>query len=380
MTFWVAAFWLMLFCSVFSYFVYPLVLMMLPGRERRHADLGEANLPLLTLIITAHNEQVRIDSKLQNALELDYPKHLLEIIVASDMSTDDTDAIVLNFADRGIRLVRSDRRLGKEYAQSLAIKAAKGEILVFSDVATELPTDSLRLLVANFSDPKIGAVSSEDRFVSADGKIVGEGAYVKYEMWLRRLESQVNSLVGLSGSFFAARREVCQDWDIHVPSDFNTALNCVRHGLAAVSDPKLFGYYQDVMDPGLEYRRKLRTVIRGLAGLWNRREVLNPLRFGLFAFQVWGHKVMRWLVPWFILLLYGSAWALINKGWVYQAVMIAETLFFLLVLLAALLPPLRAWTLFKIPFYFTQVNVAIAHATLLFLAGRRITVWQPTKR
>ena len=380
MTFWVAAFWLMLFCSVFSYFVYPLVLMMLPGRERRHADLGEANLPLLTLIITAHNEQVRIDSKLQNALELDYPKHLLEIIVASDMSTDDTDAIVLNFADRGIRLVRSDRRLGKEYAQSLAIKAAKGEILVFSDVATELPADSLRLLVANFSDPKIGAVSSEDRFVSADGKIVGEGAYVKYEMWLRRLESQVNSLVGLSGSFFAARREVCQDWDIHVPSDFNTALNCVRHGLAAVSDPKLFGYYQDVMDPGLEYRRKLRTVIRGLAGLWNRREVLNPLRFGLFAFQVWGHKVMRWLVPWFILLLYGSAWALINKGWVYQAVMIAETLFFLLVLLAALLPPLRAWTLFKIPFYFTQVNVAIAHATLLFLAGRRITVWQPTKR
>ena len=378
--YWVAVFWIALLGVMFSYFIYPLTLLILPKNRARGRVLHDAGLPSVSLIITAYNESARIRGKLDNALALDYPADRFEVIVASDMSTDDTDDIVTTYADLGVRLVGAEQRLGKEYAQSLAIQAARGDILVFSDVATNMPADSVRRLAANFADPGIGAVSSEDRFVSADGSLVGEGAYVKYEMWLRGLESRVNSLVGLSGSFFAARREVCGEWDIHVPSDFSTALNCVRMGLVAVSDPAVLGYYQDVKDPQREYQRKLRTIIRGLAGLWHRREVLNPFRFGLFAFQVWGHKVMRWLVPWFMLLLYGGACVLLGEGWVYQAVFGAETIFFLLVIAATLLPSLRARLLFKIPFYFAQVNLAIAHATVLFLLGRRITVWQPSQR
>jgi len=378
--YWAAIFWIALIGVIYSYFVYPLVLLILSKSRAASLVQHETDLPSVSLIITAYNESARIRTKLDNALALDYPADRFEVIVASDMSSDDTDDIVTTYADRGVRLVCAERRLGKEYAQSLAIKVARGEILVFSDVATDMPVDSVLRLVANFTDPRVGAVSSEDRFVSSDGNLVGEGAYVKYEMWLRGLESRVNSLVGLSGSFFAARREVCREWDIHVPSDFNTALNCVRQGLVAVSDPTVLGYYQDVKDPQREYQRKLRTIIRGLAGLWHRCEVLSPFRYGLFAFQVWGHKVMRWLVPWFMLLLYGAGFALLGDGWVYQAVFGAETLFFLLVLLAVLLPSLRARLLFRIPFYFAQVNLAIAHATVLFVLGRRITVWQPSQR
>ena len=373
-------FFIVLTGAVFSYFIYPLVMLLLPKRDSSGGYINEMALPYVTLIITAHNEASRITSKLDNALALDYPLDRFEIIVASDMSTDSTDDLVRAYDDHGVKLIRSDQHLGKEYAQSLAIVAAMGEILVFSDVATEMPADSLRHLVANFSKSSVGAVSSEDRFISADGTLVGEGAYVKYEMWLRGLESRVHSLVGLSGSFFAARREVCEDWDIRVPSDFNIALNCVRQGLVAVSDPKVLGYYQDIKDPKREYQRKLRTIIRGLSAVWYHRDVLNPLRYGLFSFQLWGHKVMRWLVPWFMLLLYGLSIALMAKGWLYKSVFYAESAFFLVALSAALLPPLRSLSLFNIPFYFIQVNLAIAHATVLFVFGKRISVWQPSER
>ena len=182
----------------------------------------------VTLIVTAYNEERRIREKIENTLAIDFDSSRLELIVASDCSEDATDAIVAEYADRGVRLVRAAERLGKENAQLTAIKQAQGDILVFSDVATQIPSDSLVKLERYFADPSIGAVSSEDRFVSKDGSVAGEGAYVKYEMWLRKQESQLAGLVGLSGSFFAARKSICQEWDIHSPSDFNTALNAMK--------------------------------------------------------------------------------------------------------------------------------------------------------
>ena len=173
-----------------------------------------------------------------------------------------------------------------------AIRDAGGDILVFSDVSTCIPADALLTLAAQFEDPRIGALSSEDRFISNDGSVVGEGAYVKYEMWLRRLESDRAGLVGLSGSFFAARREVCEEWDIFSPSDFNTALNCAKKGLVAITCSEVIGIYSDVKDPALEYRRKIRTVVRGMTAITRHPEMLNPLRMGLFAFQVWNDKML----------------------------------------------------------------------------------------
>lgn len=193
-------FWIFVFGVLFSYFLYPLLLSLTPRRTASlHRVAEEGQSPRVTLIVTAHNEAKIIREKIENCLHLTYPD--LELIIASDASSDATDAIVGEFSDKGVVLARAEERKGKEYAQLQAIRKSTGDILVFSDVATSIPEDAIEKMVRYFDDPAVGAVSSEDRFVSRDGSVVGEGAYVRYEMWLRGLESERSGLVGLSGSF-----------------------------------------------------------------------------------------------------------------------------------------------------------------------------------
>ncbi|MGW8228058.1 MAG: glycosyltransferase [Gammaproteobacteria bacterium] len=354
---------------------------LVPGRKGEQGIYGDVVTdPLLCLIITAHNEEQRITEKLENSLAIDYPQGLLQIIVASDCSTDATDRIVESYADRGVRLVRADEHKGKEYAQLCAIRETGSDVLVFSDVATRIPGDALHALAGKFRNPDIGALSSEDRFISHNGALVGEGAYVRYEMWLRRLESEHAGLVGLSGSFFAARRAVCRDWDIHSPSDFNTALNCAKKGMVAITCPEVVGIYRDVKEPGLEYRRKVRTVIRGMTAIARHPEVLDPFRMGLFAFQVWSHKIMRWGVPWFMLLFLIATLALAGEGLGYRLALCLQVIFYGLAAIGWLSGALRKYAAVRIIFFFVQTNLALAHALLLFLAGRRMTVWTPSQR
>ncbi len=365
----------------YSYFLYPLLLMLIPSRAHKEVAIYEDDsLPVLSLIITVHNEEARIKDKLDNTLQIDYPKQRIEIIVASDFSTDNTDRIVESYGNQGVRLVRADVHKGKEYAQLCAIRASSGEILVFSDVATRIPREALRLLAYRFADEQTGALSSEDQFVSNDGRVVGEGAYVRYEMWLRRLESDRAGLVGLSGSFFAARREVCEDWDINSPSDFNTALNCAKKGLVAITCSDVVGIYKDVKDPGLEYDRKMRTVIRGITAISRHPEVLNPFRMGLFAFQVWSHKIMRWGVPWFMLAFAVSTLLLYDQGAVYAFALAAQVVFYSLALAGWLSSRMRNNAVIRIVFFFVQTNLALAQATISFLSGKRMTVWTPSQR
>jgi cellulose synthase/poly-beta-1,6-N-acetylglucosamine synthase-like glycosyltransferase len=375
-----ALFWISVFGVSFSYFLYPLLLRFTPRRPgvtRFHSQPSSP--PSVSLIVTAHNEQGRIREKIENCLKLTCSD--LELIIASDASTDGTDGIVADYADRGVLLARAEERKGKEHAQLQAIRKARGDILVFSDVATSIPVDAIEKMVRYFDDTTVGAVSSEDRFVSRDGSVAGEGAYVRYEMWLRAFESERAGLVGLSGSFFAARKDVCTSgWDIFSPSDFNTALNSVRQGLVAVTAPNVLGYYQDVLDASQEYQRKRRTIIRGLTALSRHLDVLNPFRFGWFAFQVFGHKLMRWAVPWFLVFSFVASSMLMGKGGVYTLAFLTQVLFYGVVIVGHLKPGLRKSKVVKIPYFFVQVNAAIARATLDFLTGRRMTVWTPSKR
>jgi glycosyltransferase involved in cell wall biosynthesis len=368
---------------IYSYFLYPLILIMLPARTPKSTDkkpdLNTA-LPTLSLIITAHNEEARIREKLDNTLLIDYPPDLLEIIVASDCSTDETDTIVASYRQAGVDLVRTDAHKGKEYAQLCAIRESKGEILVFSDVATQIPVKALRILASSFSDPQVGAVSSNDQFISHDGSTVGEGAYVRYEMWLRGLESNHAGLVGLSGSFFAARRGVCESWDINSPSDFNTALNSAKHGLTAIICPEVIGIYKDVADSSLEHSRKKRTVIRGMTAIARHPEVLNPFKMGLFAFQVWSHKIMRWGVPWFMAAFLTLTVLLQGQGPVFTLALLTQCLFYGLAVIGWLSGVIRKNTLIKLIFFFVQTNLALAQAAVSFLLGKRMTVWTPSKR
>lgn len=369
--------------AIYSYFLYPLILLALP--KKNHFEMSseltvENELPFLTLIITAYNEESLIKEKIQNIIETDYPEHKREILVASDGSTDNTNLYINEFLNQGVRLIEVKERKGKENAQLAAIKEAKGDILVFSDVATRIPKEALKFIAVTFDNKKIGAISSEDRFITEDGKIAGEGAYVKYEMWLRRLEASVNSLVGLSGSFFACRKNICSNWDINVPSDFNTALNCVTQGFVAVSNPQVLGYYPNLKDESKEYQRKLRTVIRGMAAIAHKPSVLNPFKFGLFAFEVFSHKIMRWLAPWFQLTLFISNLLVWQEHILFTLLLAGQIAFYTLAIIGWLSKSLRTNNLVKLPFFFMQVNIAIAHASLQFLTGKRITKWEPSKR
>ena len=373
-------FWLLAVATAYSYFLYAALLQLLPKRRAYTALEGSEDLPKVSLIITAYNEASRITENLENSLALDYPLELLEIIVASDCSEDETDAIVEDFAPGRVRLVRADERKGKEYAQYCAIKQATGGILVFSDVATSISPGAIRRLVDYFRDPRIGAVSSEDHFVSQDGKVVGEGAYVRYEMWLRRLESDCAGLVGLSGSFFAARASVCQPWDIYSPSDFNTALNCVKQDLIAVTAPDVQGHYKDIVEAKREYQRKVRTVLRGMTALLRHPEVLSYPRFGMFSMQLWSHKIMRWAVPWLLIALLVVSFLLWNDGAVYRIALLAQLGFYGVGLIGWLIPSTREVGLVRMVYFFLLVNVALAEAFIKLLRGERIYVWKPSQR
>lgn len=374
-------FWLCIFGAVYSYIFYPFTLM-LHRRNRGRDTEGSSQIvwPTVTIIIPVHNGADVIAGKIIATLALDYQSDLLEILVVSDGCSDMTDEIVESYASRGVRLVRSQRRRGKEEAQRMAIAQSNGEILVFTDVGTATPTESLKLLIAPFADSNIGATSSEDKFLDEEGCPKGEGVYIHYEMWLRRLESERATLVGLSGSYFAARRAVCADWNTDVPSDFNVAIECARNNLRAVSVSGAKGVYADVAEPTNEYRRKLRTVVRGMRGLLVKREVLNPLRYGFFAIQMWGHKVLRWAMPWCLIGVFLLSGALSKGNVLFLWFFIMQISVYILAVGPKLFPSLGEITPVRILYYIGTVNIAILHATFQVLIGRRITTWEPTKR
>ncbi len=375
----VALFWGSILAILYTYFGYPAILYILfCTRGRKKAPLDVVWCPSVTLIITAHNEEKRIQKKIENTLAIDYPRDRLEVLVASDASTDRTDDIVRDYADRGIMLVRAPERRGKEFAQKCAIEKARGEIIVFSDVATMIEKDGISRIVSNFSDPTVGCVSSEDRVLDVQGNVSGEGAYVRYEMWLRSLETQVYSVVGLSGSFFAARAEVCIDWPINIPSDFNTLLNTIKEGLKGVSDPNSIGIYTAVSNKKREFERKIRTITRGISALMANRGLLNPVKYGFFSWELISHKLIRWMVPWFMLIAFMVNLILAVKSVFYRAIFLGQGIFYLLALLGSW--KISESFVIMIPYYFFQANYAIFIAWMKYLRGERFVTWSPSNR
>lgn len=373
-------FWSAILLVFYAYAGYPLLLIIMKWVRTRNVRKAEVT-PSVTLIITAYNEERRIAEKLDNTVQLDYPTALLEVLVASDCSSDRTDQIVEGYVHRGVRLVRAPLRKGKEAAQKLAVGVAKGEILVFSDVATILQPEAIRNIVKSFNDPSVGCVSSVDRFVDQDGRTSGEGAYVKYEMFLRSLESQVNSLVGLSGSFFAARSSVCkQAWSEDLQSDFNTVLNSMRMGLRGVSDPDSIGIYKNIADERKEYDRKVRTVLRGISVFMRSWGLVNPLRYPIFAWQLLSHKLCRWVVPFAMVTALLSNAVLATTSTLYALVLVGQVSFYGIALGGMLSKPLLKLSLVRLPSFFLLVNLSILQAWIRYWAGERLVAWEPSKR
>ncbi|UCG61420.1 MAG: glycosyltransferase family 2 protein [Candidatus Zixiibacteriota bacterium] len=372
-------FWIAVFGIFWAYFGYWLMLKLISLVYTKKV-LKEDIHPQISLIITAYNEERRIREKIENTLSMDYPKDRLEIIVVSDASTDRTDEIVRSFADRGIQLLRIPERHGKHYGQGRGIRMAKSDIVVLTDATTFLEKDGVSKIIRNFADPAIGCVSSEDRMRTADSNASGEGMYVTYEMTLRSLESKVGSLVGVSGSFYAVRKHLCEHWIDNMSSDFYMPSVSKINGYRTVLESEALGYYDVVRDPEKEFIRKVRTVVHGYEVLFRFARVLNPFRYGFYAVQMFSHKLCRWLVPLFMVVAFVSNIFLLNHGVIYQISFVAQALVYLLAILAFAAHRLQDIVMFKVPFFFVMVNLSILVAWYKYLTGQEYVVWDATKR
>ena len=355
---------------VYCYFGYPM-LILLRARWRANVVSRASVTPPVSLIVTVHNGQALIQDKLANCLALDYPSDRLEILVASDGSTDSTNERVRQVADPRVRLVELERRRGKEVAQREAISRAAGEILVFTDAGVRIPPPALRAMVENFADPAVGCVSGVDRLLDSTGEVVGESAFVRYETWVKCLESRAGSTVGNSGWFFAVRRGPCDLWPEDMASDFTMLLRTVRGGLRGVVDPRAIGCAVATRSGAREFHRKVRTIARGMVVLAAHREMLNPLRYGFFSLQLLSHKLLRWLLPFALLLMLASNVVLAMDSGFYRWVLLAQVAFYGT---GALVRGAR------IPRFFVMSNAATLVAWWKFLTGERFVVWDPTPR
>ncbi len=362
---------------IYPIIVYPLLLWLVAAVRPRRWMNGTVT-DKAAFIITVFNEERKIEAKLRNTLALIGPGLKIEIIVASDGSTDGAREIVRGYEACGVRWLDCPRR-GKEAAQIDAIRATDAEILVFSDVATVVDPHGLDEILRPFADPSIGAVSGTDRVDQS--RLTGERLYLSYEMAMRNVESLCNSLVGLSGCFFALRRQVAEKLLSDVPSDFGAALVCARQGLRAVAQPTATCSYTITPDAGSLYRRWHRTALRGIRCLWAYRGVISWRR-PLASWQIISHKGLRFLTPLFTILgLMLAGWAAAT-GQSWGMVVWGVFLALAIVGLLSRLIDTRSHCLrvfHPVGFVFI-INAAVIAAWCSLFFGRKDAAWTPTKR
>ena len=285
-------------CAVVGYVCvgYPLLLAAIV-RVRGACPVRRRDItPPLSLVISAHNEAAVIRAKLENALSLDYPEEAREIVVVSDASTDGTDEIVAEFAPR-VTLVRQPERRGKTAGLNRTVPLLRGELVVFSDANASYESGALRKLARNFADPEVGCVTGEARY-RPDGQAVadvGERAYWKYEIHIKRLETQIGSMVGGDGAIYAIRRQLWRNLPDDAINDFLNPLQIVAAGWRAVYEPEAICYEDTTGAVRSEYRRRVRIVSRSWRAVFHVPTVLNPFRVGIFAWSLVSHKLLRWL-------------------------------------------------------------------------------------
>jgi cellulose synthase/poly-beta-1,6-N-acetylglucosamine synthase-like glycosyltransferase len=291
-------------CFVYAYVVYPILLRLIGWFRAPEPARGDPEeWPLVSFSVPAYNEATAIRRTIESLLALDYPPDRRQIVIVSDASTDGTDDIVRAYADRGVELCRLSQRSGKTAAENAAIPYLRGPIVVNTDATIRILPASLKPLIRAFQDPSVGVASGRDISVGdvVTGANRGESGYVGYEMWVRSLETRVGSIVGASGCFYAIRRDLHEALVPEALSrDFASALTAREHGLRAVSVNEAVCLVPRTVSLRREFHRKVRTMTRGLETLWFKRHLLNPFRYGWFAWMLFSHKLARWLVFLFV--------------------------------------------------------------------------------
>lgn len=378
-----ATFWIAFLVVTYIYFGYPLLLAVLSSPRKHPGQAQVHNLPTVTLIISAYNERSVIVDKIQNSLALDYPPELLSVLVVSDCSDDGTDEIVRGFRPEGVRLLRSHERQGKTAGLNLGVSQSSSEILIFSDANAMYQRDAIRQLVRHFSDPAVGYVVGNAKYVekkSQSASASSEGLYWKLETWIKQRESDFGSVVGGDGAIYAIRRtlySVLRSTDIN---DFLNPLQIITKGYRGVYEPAAICFEEagDTFDK--EFRRKVRIVSRSLNAVLREPRVLLPWVQPAHWLALVSHKLLRWF-----------AWLFLVAAFVTGLLLWIRPVYFALVLLqlAFYLLALCGWVLQRrgpgprvvyIPYYFCLVNLASLMGIIKCFSGALSPTWQTVRQ
>jgi len=377
-------FWLCLGVVLWETLLFPAGLALF-SRLRRKPFLTADITPSLSIIIAAHNEAAHIADKLVNMLSLDYPKEQLEIIVVDDGSEDNTTAIVQGFADRGVRLIRQEWK-GKTAAQNLAVTAARGEIILFSDATALYNPGALKALMRPFADPQVGCVTGqvklgEAAFQSDCATAAGLKGRLQYEQGVRKAQGEAFSLFGASGCIYGVRKSLYQPLPEDQVSDLVLPLLLLRQDYRTVYAPEAVATLERTVSAEKEFHRRSRIVLQCLRAMGYMKSLFVPRPGRAFIAAIAWYRLLRWLLPIFLLGLLISNLILVALGetlyWLPLALQLAG---YGLGIFAKIIPGLgKNFPPAGLLFVFLWVNLAALAALARLLAGEKGITWHTAR-
>jgi len=377
-------FWACLALVIYVYAGYPAGVLLLAPILNRGVRKGDIT-PDVTVVISAFNEEGEIEGTVVNKLSQDFPPDRLDVIVVSDGSTDRTSEIVQGLAKRSqgrLKLLRQEPRQGKTQALNMAVRHTSADIVVFADANSIYASSAVRLLVRNFADPSVGYVTGNMTYTNPAESAVGEGSgtYISYENLLRTLETRLGSTVGVDGGIDAIRRELYVPMRPDQLPDFVLPLSVVEQGKRVVYEPDAVVFEQALSNATEEFRMRVRVSLRALWALYDKRNLLNPFRYPLFAWQLISHKVLRYaaFLPLVGLLLFNAL--VFGQHRFYTWFFFLQAASYALAALGHLFRRSgAAASKLLAPYYFVVLNAACVLAFWKFLSGQKMVLWNPRK-
>ena len=371
-------FWALVALIIYIYFGYPAMLGVLSHvKARRPPERGYT--PAVTLIIAAHNEEKIIGKKIENVLSQDFPKDRLQVVVASDASTDRTNEIVRSYCGRGVELYDQKEHRGKSAALNHIVgNLARGEIVIFNDATTILEKDAVKNICRHFSDEKVGAAAARLVFRRIEGSAIAgnHGLYWRYEEFLRKAEGRAGYLPFVSGAFYAIRKRLYTRVPADMPDDSVSPLGVYRQGRTVVYAEDSLAYETGAEDPSGEFRIKTRGIVRELTSIYYFRELLNPLKYPALSLVLVSHRLLRWSVPFFLIVIFLDS-IYLREYLLYRIFLWMQVVFYLLALCGLMSRGnIRVVSLAS---YFSLVNTAALWAIIQFLSGERRSTWRPER-
>lgn len=374
-------FWVTIVIIVYAYFGYPVATLLLSVFIHNPVDKKDIE-PSVTFLITAYNEEKNIGKKLENTLNLDYPRDKLEVIVASDGSTDKTEEIVKTFGDRGVILHRVEGRVGKTETQNQAVGVAKGEIVIFSDATTDYSKKAIRNIVRNYNDPSVGAVSGRYEYVNPTGASVGQGTILfwKYENFLKSRQTRVKTITGCCGCIYSVRRDLYEPLPRDIISDLVEPLKIIEKGYRIAFEPEAVAFELTEDAVSDEFSMRVRVITRAMNGLSYVKTLLNPLKYPFVSYQLNSHKVARWMVPFFLIVIFLSNLMLLDY-WFYRFTFLLQIVFYGSAVFAWVMEILgKKISVLSIPLFFCVINMASLRAAFNHIRRKKMTTWETIRR